>query len=308
MPMDQRGIVLGSYHKLDLALFTVESVMAGRPEPTGEVSYTPMPGLIEPAIRRSILYFDVIDWPLTRYSLPAGPELAILEKQGILRRTPTALPAAASPDLDWLSGAHRLTFEQHERAEPGVWSFGHLLPGAVWGPEIEPEQLPLEWCRGVDFELYRALPVPTDDVPYPEILDFKWRRGDQLAALRAYLDDLYREVVNSRDMPRAKIAALSKLDGALADVARLLRESGIRAFWGSLSATLLFDVARDIAAGSKIAELTGHTTTFGAEIGAVGALYRFISRVLTSPIKRAGPLAYIARAAKEEIIRIEPPQ
>jgi hypothetical protein len=289
-------------------MFSVQSFMAGKPSTAGGGGplYTPYAQLIEPQILRGILYFDTIDWPFTRPGgIETGPRLKVLEEQGFLLRTPAQTPQAMPANLDLISGAHRLVFEQHEVQEPGAWTFAHLLPEPVWGPEIQPTQHGLVEMRGMDFELYRALPMPVLGVPYEEILDFKARREAELLKLRAHLDALYLEIVNSRDVPRAKDAALLQLDLALRDLARVMREPhGLRAIWGSVGITVLFDVLRDVGAAAKAAELLGQTATLGAGIGAVGAAYKFTKRLFQSPIQRTGPLAYVAHAAQEQLVEI----
>src|ERR1700722_1757097 len=305
--MNARRIVLGSYHKLDLVPFSVESVMAGKPMLLGGAgpTYSRFPQLIEPAILRSLLYFDTIDCPRTKPGdIETGPRLKVLEEQGLLLRTPAEFPQVMPENYDPLAGAHRLAFERHEAEEPGTWTFAHLLPEPIWGPEIQPPQHELGQLRGMDFELYRALPMPMLGVPNEDILDFKARREAELLKLRGHLDALYLGIANSRDVPRAKDAALIQLDLALRDLARVMHETSFRAFWGSIGVTLLFDVFRDVSAAAKAAEILGQTATLGAEIGVAGAAYKFTKRLFPSPIERAGPLAYVAHAAREQLVEI----
>src|ERR1019366_3768340 len=92
-----RGIVLGSYHRVDQFLCV--------PDLPPSPNYTPQPHLVDPAIRRSILYFDHIEWPKTPQSLPIEPgsQYSLLEEQGYLQRT--IVGPAGSGDV--IGGAHR---------------------------------------------------------------------------------------------------------------------------------------------------------------------------------------------------------
>jgi hypothetical protein len=60
--------------------------------------------------------------------------------------------------------------------------------------------LPTEFAtelRTLKFELVDLLPVPTADVPIPDILEFKQRRRDELSNLHKCLDDAYLEALRS---------------------------------------------------------------------------------------------------------------
>lgn len=83
-------------------------------------------------------------------------------------------------------------------------------------PDVEPE-------GGQRVALYQALPVPHVSSPIHEILEFKHRRHDELLALRAHLDTLYRAVEQSPD-PSAFDEEFRRLDEALADHIKVARE------------------------------------------------------------------------------------
>jgi hypothetical protein len=299
-----RGIVLGAYHQVDRFLFSTEDVMAGRFDRPQSTWYTPRPELVDPVIRRSLLYFDHIEFPKTPQSMPIEPgsEWGVLVAQGYLQRTEVFMPKAAPAGSgDMIGGAHRYVFELLEAQQPGVWAYAPLQPRPDWGVQLFPEQAGLVERRGVAFELYNALPVPAPDVSYADILDFKARRRDELLAMRAYLDELYVEIIRSGDMPMAKTVALRKLDRAIDDVATVMRGSRLRAMFRSLTVDVVLDALGDYSLGSDWIAKTVHSE-HGAAIGGTIALYRFVRKHLFTPVNRSGPLSYVGHAGREQII------
>jgi hypothetical protein len=303
MIVKPRGIVLGAYHQVDQFMFSIEDVMANRFDRPEGANYTERRHLVDPAIRRSILYFDHIEFPKTPQSRPIDPgsEWGVLVDQGYLQRTDVFVPKAGPVGSgDMIGGAHRYVFEQLEARQPGVWAYAPLLLRPDWGAQLFPEQAALVERRGIGFELYKALPVPAPDVPYADILDFKARYPDELLAMRAYLDALYAEIVRSGDLPMAKIVALQRLDKAINDVMAAMHGSRLRAMFRSLNVDVLVDVVSDFSLGDWIAGYVH--SEHPAAIGGTIALYRFVRKHLLSPVSRSGPLAYIGHADRERII------
>ncbi|MEX5486294.1 DUF6236 family protein [Proteus mirabilis] len=81
---------------------------------------------------------------------------------------------------------------------------------------------------GVELELYDMLPVPSADTPLDDILTFKDKRKDELIAFRCYLDEINEAIISAKDVPRAKNMQLAKLELALKDIDKTIRESGIK--------------------------------------------------------------------------------
>lgn len=63
-----------------------------------------------------------------------------------------------------------------------------------------------------------ALPVPSEDVPFNEILEFKNRRSDELNRLHTVIDDLYLEVLRSPDQTLQTKRAIADLKNAINDL------------------------------------------------------------------------------------------
>jgi hypothetical protein len=309
--MIKRGIVIGSHWQLERVRFSGGSGPGpGSPDyrPSFEAgNYLPQLQSVDPAMRRSLLYFDRIDWPSTNVERPTLPGIDLLEEQGLVQRTHVMIPEQMRRSLGVVAGigAHRWVFEQLAAQPDCVWSLAHIVdpPDAHW-KKLEDTQADIATRRAVSLELYNSLPVPAPGVPLEDIIDFKGRNLDPLMTLRSYMDDLYQEVISSGDVLQAKSAALNKVDRALAEVWRAMDASKLRARLAHFRVDLLLvEAALGAGAGMKLAELVQQPQPRGAMFGAALGAYRFLHRVVPSPIERAGPLAYyLAGAARERVI------
>jgi hypothetical protein len=262
--------------------------------------YTPHPELVDPAIRRSILYFDAIEWPnVSMTAWPFGSTYDVLLEQQFIQRTSLPLVAAMPPSVgDTIGGMHMEIFRQLEAQQPGVWSYAPLIRAPDSMVHLFPEYAGPIQSRGIECQLYGLLPVPAPEVSYADILDFKERRRPELLALRAHLDDLYLEVARSNDVPRARIVVMAKLEKAVSDLRSAMRGSGFRGVMGSVGVDVMLDAAADYSLGWWAAERIGHSE-YTAGLGTLIAGYRFLRKNLRWPISRAGALAYIAHAERE---------
>lgn len=124
--------------------------------------------------------------------------------------------------------------------------------------------------------LYNALPVPRPDISLQEILEFKVRRSSELAGLRAELDNLYLAIANSAGVPRAKTAALARLEEALVALDKATRESWSQRLSGTIKVDISIpSVATAAVMGSVLASSFALPVAIGAGLGAAGAAVKF---------------------------------
>ena len=295
-----RGIVLGSCAEVTSGFF-ISQPGASRLGPPQGAMHTMYPERIDPAIRRNLLYFDVVDFPKP-VAMPSAPNCAVLVEQGFLQHTPLDMSEESlSRDAGDPYGAlHRYAFEQCEARDPGAWSFAPLVRTPGWAQKLHPTQPDIVESRGIEFQLYNALPVPRADTEYVDILEFKARREDELLALRGHMDGLYAEIVRSADIPRAKIAALYQLDKSIADVIAVMNASRLPFDLKRISIDLGLQIVGDFTAAEWVADKfhSEHAAAFGI----AAASYRFVKTVFRSPVKREGPLIYIDSALREQVV------
>jgi hypothetical protein len=306
--VSERGIVIGSYWQVESSGFT-HGAPGYMPAMIGDVRLSQHRHLVAPAIRRSILYFDHIEWPITNADLPLEiPGLDVLLDQGLVHRTPLTLRRGADP-----RSAALYVFDLLEASQPGIWDFARLVDHEPYyrfglGEMRKLEDPPTPDAvvkRAIEFELYDALPVPAPHVHFAEVLDFRDRRAPELGAMRERMDELYAEVVDSNDVPRAKVAALEHLDRAIGDVAAAMNASKLDAIWRSIKIDLLLETAATASLGKEAAELAHGNVVYAAALGAAVGAYRFLRKQASSPEnRRAGPFTYIESASAEKIVQV----
>lgn len=307
----QRKVVLGSAW-MRTHVFTHESAFDGNPKAQQKASYLYMTERLDPVIRRSVLYFDQIEWPVSSLFAEKIGGFEVLEEQGLIHHGVVEQPRRkAGPPFNpyMLSLVSQFSFEELDRSEPNTWAFAPLVEHTPWWtPEMMAGKAPpadsTAQMQGLMFELYDALPVPAPEVNYADILDFKSRRAAELAAMRAYMDQLYEEIARSRDFPHARNTVMEKLDVAINDVARTMTEGGLKGTWQSMGLELIFDLKSGAGLGVAAATAVHGDVKIGAAVGSGVGLYRFLKKNIQSPVKRAGPLAYLLRAGQEKVIEL----
>src|SRR5574341_580100 len=115
-----------------------------------------------------------------------------------------------------------------------------------------------ETKTAVGIELFRALPVPSQDVPIAEILEFKRKRWDELLRFRHAMDGLYDKAINSQDVPGAIEYAVDEIGMSLRDIYKAMNEPFPKRFLATVKTELtLNDVATRTLAGGCIGSQFG---------------------------------------------------
>ncbi len=157
------------------------------------------------------------------------------------------------------------------------------------------------------FELMNMLPVPNDNVPIYDIIDFKERRKDEFLALHNTLDDLYFEILKSPDSNLMQLKTINTLKKIINDIEKVQKEKFKLFTKYDLTAEINIngkDILNGIVAGSLIDYNRGAKIPFATIIGAIVPMFRIsIKKSITfSPLDNKLNLAYLSRANKEKII------
>lgn len=209
-------------------------------------------------LRKSLLYWDEIVWPLAEFMNPAdgedlmqrmlGAEAAVigdlrfLESAGILEIEKTSVMVNRGdpdPSPELISRTEHKMFLNRDHWEPGIWALADTTN------EFECPNPDVPITRAALFRLVDVLPAPRDDVPFQDILEFKEKYKDELRNLRARLDSLYSQIA-----PYQETVALRELDKAIADLNTAANFSPTKFIRSSLTAIL--DLGEHIAAPIEI--------------------------------------------------------
>lgn len=133
-------------------------------------------------------------------------------------------------------------FQDLDRAEPGVWALAQgenslLLNGGL-----------VEEGTGALIELHRAIPIPKQDVPLAEILEFKEQRRDELLVFRSHLESLVSEIEGSSDKPLSLESRISEIDQACANLMQVGSEWQFPVYLSNIKATFNLTPGRFLTA------------------------------------------------------------
>lgn len=199
----------------------------------GDTVYIKQTDLDTQDLRSSLLYWDRLAIPTTMsISIKGGKDEEYLESCGILRRNVVNMWGKAS---DILISAQALTLQNLEQENPGMWSLGGgenslLVMGSMATPN-----------SGTLLQLFNALPVPKENTPLADILEFKAKRRPELLALREHIEQLSTEIASAADSVDALNAKLQLLDIACSDLIKTTREYQLPFYLSNLNASLNFD-------------------------------------------------------------------
>lgn len=240
-------------------------------------------------IRKYLLYWDKIDYPDNNFiSVDAGSDMQYLIESGVASRTKVVFKGnVSSGDGEFFLKAQQVAFDKHNQSDPGAWSLAQ--------PVDEPFFANAQLSQAIEYELYNALPVPINDVPLNEILEFKLKHRDELLALRVSLDEMHEAVISSQDIKRATNTQLTKLEQSLKVVDQVLGEYGIGKMMTSLRGYIAGKYG-NILTATSFASLVGPFIGIDpVTAGVLGAAIAFAIKPILSPHAPQGthPLVYI---------------
>jgi len=261
------------------------------------------PGLVgieQTSLRHYLLYWDKIEYPNNNIiHIATSPDEQFLIEKGVLSRTDFTFSGFSGNIGFAYLYMQAAALEIKNQKQPGQWSLAQ--PSAK---VYIPQDLAAE-ARTIEVELYRALPTPGENVSLDDILNFKQKRRSELQAFRTVMDELYVEIADSSDIPRAKSATLLRLEKAIHDLHEAADESWINKLISSMKVELnLPSIATQALAGAGLATAFGVSPDLGAAIGAVGAalkfefLTQFKSKKLPEELRDYAYLHHIERELK----------
>ncbi|WP_339416138.1 DUF6236 family protein [Pseudomonas sp. RL_105y_Pfl1_103] len=253
------------------------------------------PQLMGQELRATLLYWDRIALPLNNIiRVEPSKDVRYLESAGILKLHEIRVSGDMKEGLRKIPGE---VLRHYESRQPGAWSLGSgensilVMDGSA------------EKDEGTLIQLYNAIPIPAEDVPLNEVLEFKQRRRPELLAIRNHLDNLAVEINNSSDSPEKLKGALQNIDSTCSDLAKVCREWQTPFYMSNLKVSLNFNIAKAIKDGSAVwnafesYQLGMTAKVAGAAFAAVQSQIEFKPDIRLRSIKRpVSPFRYIYEA------------
>jgi len=246
-------------------------------------------------IRHWLLFWDEFNCPENSFfGTGLSPDLQYLEDLGLLQRNFVKMSGGiSSGNIGKLFlAAQHITYAQLNNSEPGKWAVAssEVIVSTSTAPSFEPSLI---------FDLTNAFQVPDKVVSLDDIIEFKEKRGDELAAFHSHLEEIYARITASRDVIRSKTVEIVNLEKSLSDYNSALAERFPYRSVRSLRVVLdrsLIETAGMGMAGASLAPLIGLPSLgFGVFVASATFLLR---NVLQSNESSRSPLTYVSSIIK----------
>ncbi|TDR46233.1 hypothetical protein EDF80_105268 [Pseudomonas brenneri] len=249
-------------------------------------------------LRSSLLYWDRLTLPTSNIIyIPGGPDADYLVSCGILHRRHYEVFGDGAQGL---IKTQTLALEDLEKEAPGVWSLGAgenslLIKRGVAIAE-----------QGALIKLYNALPIPKENTPLAEILEFRAKRRSELLAFRTYMEELSHEISNSSDRIDELNKKLKLLDVSCSDLIKLTKEHQLPVYLSNLNASLNVDLTKIAATavgvwkGAVALGFEVTTATVAAITSAAATTFSLKADIKLRPINRpSSPFKYVYLAQRD---------
>lgn len=262
-------------------------------------------GLSPEELRYFLLYWDKVVIPTTNLVHLAVPHEEELLATGVVTRPRVQFSGTFNGELiakAQLLAQTAVAKDLIENDRSIDWVL-HQIGSEI----IVPDNVSIE-KQLIRVDLVNSLPVPNSDVPFPDILDFKERRKDELIQLHHAIDDLYLEILSSPDQSLKTKQVISQFRESIKNLDKVTKEKWKSTGKFDISAELNIsgkDIATGVAAGAVFDFFTSlYTVPIGTIIGAVATAIKVkaISTKTFEPSKEKQVLGYLASAHKEKIL------
>lgn len=220
-------------------------------------------------LRFALLFWDRLVWPSSRaIHFASGPDEAFLQEAGVLSRSEYTVFGDGAQGI---ARGQIQAYQDLERSQPGAWALAQGENSLLWKEGLTDEG------KGTLVELHRAIPVPKQDVPLAEILEFRQRRRDELILLRHHLESLVSEIEGSVDKPSALQKRIAEVDQACANLLTVGKEWQFPVYLSNFKASFSLSPQKflpAVAGGWKMGESYGLTaaTAVASIAGAASTL------------------------------------
>jgi hypothetical protein len=178
MSKSERGLVI-TRHTEVIAWYTHHAA-TNTVDPKPDIQMTMRASLDPQELRSHLLFWDRLIHPITVPGQTSSPEEDFLIDAKILeRKVPPVDPIQKLGAINHIYGVVSV-FDDLNAREPGRWSLAEPKLSQYLDAFLKSQQpARIEPDRGVLIQLFDCIPVPDQDVPLADILDFKRKRQDE---------------------------------------------------------------------------------------------------------------------------------
>lgn len=166
-------------------------------------------------IMSALLLWDTIVYPSNTAIAIFSKDVEVLKELGALKVVTVQIEGGT----DAILAGEQIVFDRLLETSPNRWA---VMP-AAGGRFIRSRDLTKE--GGAAFSLLDAIPLPTREVPFEDVLEFRHHRRDELLALRAHINSLANEISRNPNSQDGLHLAVKKLDQTISDQLRVTQES-----------------------------------------------------------------------------------
>ena len=162
--------------------------------------------------------------------------------------------------------------------------------------------------EAIKVELIKCLPVPTGQLNFNEILEFKEKRKDELLDLHSKIDSLYLEILNSPDKDLATRKTIVEFNKSIENLDSVSKERFNSLTKYNFTTELNLngkDLSVAIASGAVFdSYTTGFSIPIGTVLSGIASLIKIKANRTTSVTKAKDELklSYLAEATQKAII------
>lgn len=256
-------------------------------------------------VRYYILYWDKIVIPGTNLVYIGIPEEDVLIETGVIDRPKVGFSGSiGGADIGYSfalaqSAVAKELIQNDKTTDWVIHQIGTTL--------CLPSEL-LEKRNTLRFDLINLLPVPFNDVPIIDILEFKGRRSDELDNLHLKIEQAYLEALKSPDQDLSAKMAIQELEKAIRDLQTVASEKWPRTSKFDFSIDLNLDgdkIVQNIQTGAVLDFFSnGFETPICTLLGGLTSVLKLKTKDSASLISAAkqDKLAYLSHARKQGIL------
>jgi hypothetical protein len=246
-------------------------------------------GLSGEEIRYYLLYWDKIVIPDNNLVSIGLPEQELLLESGLVSRPLVGFSGRFDGEMiaQAIAEAQALTASRLFAAEPDTDWTVHQIGDVLSMPSRFLTKQP-----SVNVQLVNALPVPSENVPISEIIDFKDRRRAEFEALHQYIDEAYHAILVHSDPGIATREEMARIGRAVKNLDRVSTERWKTTKKYDLTAELSLD-GNKMMTGAALASAFNFYAAGGVMVSLAG-----VAGALASMIKIGAKTTVSFEAAK----------